>query len=269
MRSRAGRRPAEEAVIRITCYGKTDVGLRRELNEDTFHCSEKDGLSIVCDGMGGREFGEVASSLSCSTITQTLRRHFPKTLRGRRLTDGGPLVDTFVQLFDAWIRDVNSQVHGFGAVDQKYREMGTTLALVYHQEDFVVVAHVGDSRVYRIRDERIQAMTEDHSFVNVQVKAGLITKEEAQTSAHRHIVTRAIGPRHVVKADVSVVPAQAGDVYLLCTDGLCDQVDDATILACVENADGDLPQAIDKLIACANDAGGVDNVTVILTRLED
>ncbi|MCG3135349.1 MAG: Protein phosphatase PhpP [Planctomycetes bacterium] len=244
------------------------MGLRRELNEDTFHCSDKDGLSIVCDGMGGRDFGEVASSLGVSTITQFLRKHFPRSLRGRKLADGAPVVDAFVQLFDAWIRDVNAQVHGFGAVDQKYREMGTTLALVYHQEDLVVVAHVGDSRVYRIRGGAIQPVTEDHSFVNVQLKAGLITAQEAATSAHRHIVTRAIGPRHVVKADISVMPAEPGDVYLLCTDGLCDQVEDDDMLAAWNASGGDLRACVEALIRMANDAGGIDNVTVILTRLE-
>lgn len=261
-------RPAGGPSIRISCYGKTDVGRRRELNEDTFHCSDRDGLSIVCDGMGGREFGEVASSLTTSTITRLFHKHFPRTLRGRRLAEGGPVVEAFALLLDAWMRDVNALIHSFGAVDARYREMGTTLALVYHQEDLVVVAHVGDSRVYRLRDGRFEPMTEDHSFVNAQLKAGLITREEAENSAHRHIVTRAIGPRGVVKGDVAVLPARAGDVFLLCTDGLCDQVTDAEMASALKEAHGDLVRGVQSLIDLANERGGPDNITVILTRLE-
>ena len=218
--------------------------------------------------MGGRDFGEVASSLTVSTLVQTLARHLPRTLEGRRLADGGPLVDVLVQTFDAWIRDLNSQVHGFGVVDQRYREMGTTLALLWHREDYVVVAHVGDSRVYRVRDERIEPLTEDHSFVNVQLKANLITREEAENSLHRHIVTRAIGPRYAVKADVSVLPARAEDVYLLCTDGLCDMVGTDDILRIVLADRDDLAKGVQALVDLANERGGHDNITVILTRLD-
>lgn len=272
-RPRANLRTAPRApgvrAIRIACHGKTDVGRRRELNEDSFHCSDRDGLAIVCDGMGGRDFGEVASSLAVSTLTRVLRKSFPRTLRGRRLEGGGPVVDAFVQLFDGWIRDVNSQIHSFGAVDAKYREMGTTLALVYHQEDLVVVAHVGDSRVYRIRDGGIESLTEDHSFVNAQVKAGLITREEAEKSAHKHIVTRAMGPRGVVKPDVAVLRARPGDLFVLCSDGLSDVAQAQDILETVQAAEGDLTRGVQGLIDLANARGGPDNVTVILTRLEE
>ena len=269
----APRAPGDPA-IRIACHGKTDVGRRRELNEDSYHCSDRDGLSIVCDGMGGRDFGEVASSLAVSTLTRVLHKSFPRTLRGRRLEGGGPVVDAFVQLFDGWIRDVNTQIHSFGSMDQKYREMGTTLALVYHQEDLVVVAHVGDSRVYRIRDGAIETLTEDHSFVNAQVKAGLITREEAEHSAHKHIVTRAMGPRAVVKPDVAVLRARPGDLFILCSDGLSDVTQAADILEAVQTAvgdlrTGDLPPGVQALIDLANERGGPDNITVILTRLEE
>lgn len=218
--------------------------------------------------MGGRDFGEVASSLSVSTLVQTLNRHLPRTLERRRLADGGPLVDVLVQTFDAWIRDVNALVHGFGVVDAKYREMGTTVALVWHCEDYVVVAHVGDSRVYRVRDGRIDLLTEDHSFVNAQLRANLITRAEAETSQHRHIVTRAIGPRYAVKPDVAVLPARSGDVYLLCTDGLCDLVGADDMLRLAEAHRSDLAAGVQALVDLANERGGHDNVTVILTRLD-
>lgn len=265
--------PPRRTAIRISCSGKTDIGRRRELNEDTFHCSDRDGLSIVCDGMGGRDFGEVASSMAKSELTRLVHKHFPRTLRGRRIAEGGVVVDALVQLFDGWLRDLNALIHCSGDENERYREMGTTLALVFHQEDLVVVAHVGDSRVYRVREGVIEPMTEDHSFVNAQVKAGLITREEAERSSHKHIVTRAVGPRPVVRADVAVLPARAGDLFVLCTDGLSDQVNAADILATLEKAgalgpSGELPKGVQALIDVANERGGPDNITVILTRLD-
>jgi protein phosphatase len=253
--------------IRIQCFGKTDVGRKRELNEDSLHFSEKDRMCLLADGMGGRDFGEVASSLAVSTLNSHLHKFFPKSLEGRRLAEGGNIVDVLVQSFDGWIRDVNTIVYEFGAFDHRYREMGTTLALLYQQEDFVVVAHVGDSRVYRIRGGAVEQLTEDHSFVNAQVKVGILTREEAATSRHRNIITRSIGTRAAVKPDVRVQQAVAGDVYLLCSDGLSDLVE-AKEMAEVVSRGPDLRVAVDALIALANERGGGDNITVILARIE-
>ncbi len=217
--------------------------------------------------MGGRDFGEVASSLAVSTLNTHLHKFFPKSLEGRRLAEGGPLVDVIVQTFDGWIRDVNTIVYEFGAFDHRYREMGTTLAMLFQQEDFVVIAHVGDSRVYRFRDGAAELLTEDHSFVNAQVKVGILTREEAETSRHKNIITRSIGTRAAVKPDVQVFPAVAGDVYLLCSDGLSDLVDYSE-MADVLAKNPEQRAAVDALIALANDRGGGDNITVILARIE-
>jgi protein phosphatase len=254
-------------AIRITCFGKTDVGRRRELNEDSFHVSEKDGTCLIADGMGGRDFGEVASSLCVSTLNSHLHKFFPKSLASRRLSDGGLVVDVVVQAFDVWIRDVNTIVYEFGSLDHRYREMGTTLALLHQQADFVVLAHVGDSRIYRFRGGAAEQMTEDHSFVNAQVKVGLITREQAERSQHRNIITRSIGTRAAVKPDVTVHPAVAGDVYLLCTDGLSDLVDPREMAEIVARGP-DLRAAVEALVALANERGGTDNITVALARIE-
>jgi PPM family protein phosphatase len=259
----ASRRPP----IRITCFGRTDVGRRRELNEDSLHFSEKDGVCLIADGMGGRDFGEVASSLCVSTLNSHLHKYFPKSLEGRRLAEGGPLVDVIVQAFGGWIRDVNTIVYEFGSLDHRYREMGTTLALLYQQQDFVVLAHVGDSRIYRLRGGDVAQVTEDHSFVNAQVKIGLLTREQAEKSAHRNIITRSIGTRAAVKPDVSVHPAVAGDVYLLCSDGLSDLVE-AHEMAKIVQTHATLQAAVEALVALANERGGTDNITVILARIE-
>jgi protein phosphatase len=260
---RGPRRPA----IRITCFGRTDVGRRRELNEDSLHCSEKDGVCLLADGMGGRDFGEVASSLCVSTLNSHLHKFFPKSLEGRSIAGGAMTAEVVVQAFDGWIRDVNTIVYEFGSFDHRYREMGTTLALLYQQADFVVLAHVGDSRIYRIREGAAQQMTEDHSFVNAQVKVGLLTREQAERSSHRNIITRCIGTRAVVKPDVTVHPAVVGDVYLLCSDGLSDLVEPHE-MAAVLAKQPDLREAVRALIDLANERGGIDNITVVLARIE-
>ncbi len=254
-------------AIHITCFGKTDVGRRRELNEDSLHFSAKEGVCLIADGMGGRDFGEVASSLAVSTLNSHLHKFFPKSLEGRRLAEGGLVADVIVQAFDGWIRDVNTIVYEFGAFDHRYREMGTTLAMVYQQHDFVVLAHVGDSRIYRLRGGLAEQMTEDHSFVNAQVKVGLLTREQADRSQHRNIITRSIGTRAVVKPDVRVHPAVADDVYLLCSDGLSDLVEPHEMAEIVARY-RDLKAAVDALVGLANERGGTDNITVVLARIE-
>ncbi len=225
-------------------------------------------MCLLADGMGGRDFGEVASSLCVSTLNQNLHRYFPRSLRERRLSDAGEVAQVLAQCFDAWIRDVNTVVYEFGADDHRYREMGTTLAMLYQQNDFVVLAHVGDSRIYRIRGGVVEQLTEDHSFVNTQIKMGLITREQAEKSRHRNVITRSIGTRATVRPDVAVQPAVAGDVYLLCSDGLSDLVEPPEMEAAVRRAKGDLRAAVDQLVDLANERGGGDNITVILARIE-
>ena len=266
--SAGGTSAAQEAQpIRITCFGKTDVGRKRELNEDSLHFSEKDGVCLVADGMGGRDFGEVASSLCVSTLNGNLHKFFPKSLEARRLADGAFVADVLVQAFDGWIRDVNTIVYEFGALDHRYREMGTTLVMLYQHSDFVVLALVGDSRIYRIRGGAAEQVTDDHSFVNAQVKVGLMTREQAETSQHRNIITRCIGTRPLVKPDVSVHAAVAGDVYLLCTDGLSDLVEPNEMAEIVVQCPP-LRSAVDALVDLANARGGTDNITVLLARIE-
>jgi serine/threonine protein phosphatase PrpC len=217
--------------------------------------------------MGGRDFGEVASSLCVSTLNSHLHKYLPKSFDGRKLADGGALGPVLVHAFDAFVRDVNTIVYEFGALDHRYREMGTTLAMLFQQEDYVVLAHVGDSRIYRIREGRTEQLTEDHSFVNAQVKVGIMTREQAETSRHRNIITRSIGTRAAVKPDVLVREAVVGDVYLLCSDGLSDLVEPSEMAQMV-GRDQDLRTVVGALIDLANERGGTDNITVVLARIE-
>jgi protein phosphatase len=223
---------------------------------------------MVADGMGGRDFGEVASSLCVSTLNKTFKKYFPQTLRGRSMADDEVIANIVRQTIDTWVRDMNGVVWDFGSLDSRYKEMGTTLALVFHDSDYVAVAHVGDSRVYRIRDGVIEQITDDHSFVNAQLRAGLISPAEAAASPHKNIITRAIGTRAVVKADVAVHPAEEGDIYLLCSDGLSDLADEGDILMTMMGEQMDLERSVQALIDLANGRGGKDNITVVLARLD-
>ena len=218
--------------------------------------------------MGGRDFGEVASALCVDTLNKTFHKYFPETLRGRPLNGDGVVENVVRQTIDTWLRDMNGVVWDFGSKDTRYREMGTTVALVFHEENYVATAHVGDSRVYRIRDGIIEQITEDHSFVNAQLRAGLITPAEALTSQHKNIITRAVGTRAVVKADVAVHEALEGDIYLLCSDGLSDLADEGDILMTMIGEQMDLARSVQALIDLANSRGGKDNITVILARLD-
>ena len=145
--------------------------------------------------------------------------------------------------------------------------MGTTVAFLYYQNDFVIVGHVGDSRVYRFRRGRLRLLTEDHSFINTQLKAKLITPEEALRSNHRNIITRAIGTRSVVKPTLSVRSAREGDTFLLCSDGLSDLVNDSRIEEIMAEPVSEMEATVAALVDEANARGGKDNITVVLGRM--
>lgn len=251
----------------IQFCGKTDVGRRRELNEDTFSISPKYAIAIVADGMGGRDFGEVASSLFVSTFRSYMKKYFPESVRERTRGDKSGVAEHLLTLFDTWFRSVNEVVYTFGDLDRKYREMGTTVAVLYHQADFAIVGHVGDSRVYRLRSGKLKLLTEDHSFINTQLKAKLITPEEALRSNHRNIITRAIGTRAMVKPTLQVRSAKQGDIFLLCSDGLSDLVLDERIEEIMLDSPDDLDGTVAALIDEANARGGKDNITVVLGRV--
>jgi protein phosphatase len=255
--------------MRLVCSGKTDVGRKRQLNEDSFYTSEEHSFCVLADGMGGRDFGEVASSLCVSSFNTYFRKHFPESFRGRARGTDGLMDDLLRLLFDGWVREVNQAVYNFGMVDARYREMGTTLAFLYHQEDFVVLVHVGDSRVYRWREGAMRQVTEDHSFINSQLKAKLITPEEAAASSHKNIITRAIGTRPLVKPEVQVLETRAGDVYLLCSDGLSDLVSSDDMGQALARNGKDLRRTVDEMVDLANERGGKDNITVVLARVEE
>jgi len=245
--------------------GMTDVGRKRSDNEDRFVVSQDKQYSILADGMGGRLYGEVASEMAVTGLARHIEVDLPASIRRLDRAEQGAMA---VNLLDDWIREVNGQVFAKGEEDERYREMGTTLVCLLGLDNQVVLGHIGDSRCYRFSNGKMSQLTEDHSFVNTQLKQGVITEEEARESLQRNIITRAVGTAPKVKPDIRNHPAVAGDRFLLCSDGLTDMVDDEGIMKILGES-SDLASAGASLVAAANEAGGRDNITVVLAGYED
>ncbi len=254
----------------LKAAGLTDVGRRREHNEDHILVDEELGLFAVADGMGGHAAGEVASHTAIDTIHDFLlrARNGRPHPEPRAPTEPREGLSGEQSLLIEAIGRANQRVCAAAEADQgSYGGMGTTLALLYLDGPAAHVCHIGDSRVYRLREGRLEALTQDHSWVNEQVQRQIITEEEARHHRWRNVITRALGNRQDVEVDMKRVEAAPGDRFLLCSDGLTSMVDDETIARCVAEAEGDLAQACARLVERANEAGGLDNISVVLIHL--
>ena len=249
----------------LISHGETDIGKRRKINEDSIFAA--DGLFVVCDGMGGHQAGEVASSLAVDVITRFMQRSeadreltWPFGFDPRRSFNANRL-RTAVKL-------ANRAVFKHANSGEAYTGMGTTVAAVVVSpgEPRMTYAHVGDSRVYLIRGGTIQQLTRDDSWANLDWPAGPAGDTAAPSSAMRNILTKALGARDDVEFDGVDHPLHDGDVVLLCSDGLTNMVPDSQILEIVGAHPGDLPAACRALVAMANAAGGRDNISVILAQ---
>ena len=229
---------------------RTDTGRQRRANEDAYHARAP--LFAVADGMGGAQAGEVASA----TAVEALSGGLP---------DGAGTVE---QRLARAVQDANERIHALSVADEDRAGMGTTLTAAYVGEAEVTIVHVGDSRCYRWRGGELERLTTDHSLVEELVRQGRLSPEEAEEHPQRSIITRALGPEAVVQPDALTVPARAGDVFLLCSDGLTSMVHEADLRAVLADAPT-LRTAAANLVERANSAGGRDNITVVLFRLED
>ena len=230
-------------------YAGTDTGRQRRANEDSLLARAP--LFVVADGMGGAQAGEVASRIAVESFQPGLQDASQPELELAALT-----------------RAANSRIHELSHSNAEQAGMGTTLTAVYVGEQEVAIAHVGDSRAYCLRDGELMRLTDDHSLVDELMRQGRLTPEEAVEHPQRSVITRALGPEGTVEVDTRSFRARAGDVYLLCSDGLTTMLAEEQILA-VLLANPRLRDAGEALIAAANDAGGRDNITVLLVRLED
>ena len=244
---------------------RTDVGRKRQGNEDSFCVEPELGLYVVADGMGGHAAGEVASRLGVETI----REWMGKYLGGADVALVGPPMATCSRQANfllSSIRLANRVIFDAAQGRREYAGMGTTVVSVLAVDDHVALAHIGDSRIYRIREDGITQLSRDHSLVQQQVENGIISPEEAHASQYRHLITRALGLKESVEVDLVEQPALPGDLLLLCSDGLSDLLEDEEMLAIVQEQGGDLEKACQCLVDRANYKGGDDNITALLVQ---
>ena len=226
----------------------TDPGRRRRQNEDSYVVQPP--LFAVADGMGGAQAGEVASQLAASA----LEAGDSEALEGTRG-------------LDALIQEANRRIYDRASTDPTASGMGTTMTVALVEGMTVAIGHVGDSRAYLVRGELMEQLTEDHSLVNELLKTGKLSEEEAQVHPQRSVITRAVGTDPDVDVDGFTIEAEEGDIFLICSDGLSDMVEDEEILELVHSNRDDLDTAVKALVAAANKGGGEDNITAIAFQI--
>ena len=243
--------------MKLIAVGKTDTGIVRSNNEDSFIVDEKRGLLVVADGMGGHAAGEVASKLAISIISGHLLD--PNKFFGEYNKSYSPSTNNL----NSALRLANLAVFEAAEGSPQLHGMGTTVAAVVICGNRLSIAHIGDSRVYLVRSGNIEQLTDDHSVVNEQVKRDLITREEAASSTTKNYLTKAMGISAEMEADLSEMTLLAGDILLLCTDGLSTMITDEIMMEIILSAKE--PAAIcDLLIKTANTNGGKDNITAVI-----
>jgi serine/threonine protein phosphatase PrpC len=221
----------------------TDPGRRRRRNEDAYVCEPP--LFAIADGMGGAQAGEVASRLAAAALKES------------GVETGGE-----ERIYDL-IQEANRRVYDRSSTDPTTSGMGTTITVALVEDGDVAFGHVGDSRAYLIRQRKMEQITEDHSLVNELMKSGKLSREEAESHPQRSVITRALGTDPDVDVDTFTIAAQAGDVFLLCSDGLTDMLSEDEILGLVEQNSSDIDAALKALVKAANRSGGEDNITVV------
>jgi serine/threonine protein phosphatase PrpC len=245
--------------------GITDVGRVREKNEDAIAINEELKFALLADGMGGYNAGEVASEMAVSGIKELLE----KGLRRPRFSFFRKRGDHVRQLLSEAIAEVNQRIYQKARSDPRYYGMGTTLVAAVFHGKHVTIAHVGDSRIYRFRDGELQQLTRDHTWVQDQIDAGWMTPREAQTSEYKNLLTRALGVYQEIKTDIEEYEFHRGEVFLLCSDGLADRLSPSEVVESIQMTDKSLHACCTYLVQKANDAGGYDNISIILAVEKD
>ena len=249
---------------KIEIVGRTDTGRVRDHNEDAISCDEALGLAVLADGMGGHRGGEVASAITVSTILESLAKQLKKIKNGETDEETGYSLES-IAVHEA-VNLANGNVFASSSENAQYRGMGTTVVVLLFYDNRFTVAHVGDSRLYRLRDDVLEQITRDHSLMQELIDRGFYTPEQARKSLNKNLVTRAIGIEEKVQVDILEDVAQTGDIYLLCSDGVTDMIDDDLIHKTISENSKDLSTAANELIREANEQGGKDNISVILAR---
>ncbi len=249
----------------LKIVSKTHPGMVRSHNEDSVSVDASVGLVVLADGMGGYNAGEVASGIAISVTTTEIARRLKFESAAAKANKNSQ--DNAEILLRNNIQKANSSIYHASQSQPQYAGMGTTIVAGLFYDNRVAVAHIGDSRMYRLRGEKLTTVTRDHSLLQEQIDSGLISVADARFSKNKNLVTRAVGIDPNVEPEIHVYPVQIGDVYLLCSDGLNDMVEDADIESALYAMQGNLPLAAEQLIQMANDNGGRDNVSVILVKI--
>lgn len=250
-------------MVELEFAARTDKGLVRERNEDAIGVNQHYGIAILADGMGGYNAGDVASSLAMTTIMDVLTAELPAAMQARRVR--GRCAQKVMS--DA-VREANRVIYGASRDDMQFSGMGTTVVAALFHHDRIVVAHVGDSRLYCWRKGEMVSLTRDHSLVQEHIDAGLVNIEEARLSPSRNLITRALGVEECVDVEVHEYTTMAGDIYLLCSDGLSDMLSNEEIAGILQHGADDIDAASSTLIWQANANGGHDNISVILVSVK-
>lgn len=251
--------------LKIEFAARTDTGRVRQQNEDCIAVSPSHGFAVLADGMGGYSAGEVASSMAVEVVRAWLERELVPSGVGEQVSASAPTRHVAQALNDA-IQTANSAILRAASADVGHAGMGTTIVVAVFGNGVINIAHVGDSRAYRLRRGGLVQLTRDHSLLQEQIDAGLIHPEWARYAQNKNLVTRAVGVGPEMDVEESTCPTEPGDVFLLCSDGLSDMLTHEEMLAALSDNESSLEEACNALIERANANGGYDNISVILMR---
>ncbi len=252
--------------LELNVVGKTDKGLVRKGNEDCLHIDKENQIFAVCDGMGGHNAGEVASMMTAEMLDITYKQ-FNTALQNDQNLKIGKALPVSGDILLKSIRLANRAIYKKASDNPDLHGMGTTVVALAFENDLLSIAHVGDSRAYRIEKRKLSPLTVDHSWIAEIQKTQHISEEEASSVVGKNVITRALGVRDTIEVDYSLIKVKQGDKFLLCSDGLCGYADDDEIFASVDRADNNNEKIVDNLIQMANDRGGADNVTIIVIEV--
>ena len=243
----------------------TDPGRVRGHNEDCVESRPEIGIVVLADGMGGYNAGEVASGMATSLIASGLAQTWTKEALKKLDRAGATALSQGI--LQTQVKLANTAIYEAAQKDPHCAGMGTTLVACMFYDNFLTVGHIGDSRLYRMRNDALEQVTRDHSLLQEQIDSGLITKEDARSSHNKNLVTRAVGIDPDVEGEIHSYDVQEGDIYLLCSDGLNDMIEDDEIQMTLIALRSNLELTAQQLVQAANDAGGRDNVSVMLVRV--
>ncbi|PCJ89175.1 MAG: protein phosphatase [Thiotrichaceae bacterium] len=249
---------------KILLHGQTDIGSVRDHNEDAIGCDDNIALAVLADGMGGHRGGEMASAITVSTILEYILNK-TKDIKTGETDEATGYSSESLAIHEA-VTLANKNVHDSSEANAQYRGMGTTVVVAMFYDNRFSVAHVGDSRLYRYRDGELEQITRDHSLMQELIDRGFYTPEQARNSLNKNLVTRAVGIDANVQIDIQEDVVMVDDIYLLCSDGVTDMIEDKLIKSAIMTNSNNLELAASEIIKLANEHGGKDNISALLVK---